>query len=170
MNFQNLVTSNTGLIHLVFSILALIFGTMVLIQKKGTSPHKKMGYAYAVSMVGVLITAFMIYRLYGKFGIFHWLAVIRTITLLCGMIPVILKKPTNGYMGLHFNFMYWSVFGLYGAFTAETIVRIPDVADSGGIPAQLFYNLVGIAVFITMGIGYGIMKKKKKAWSRFEKQ
>ena len=122
----NLISNETGFVHLVFSILALLTGTLVLANKKGTRKHKIMGYCYAISMLGVLITAFMIYQLYGTFGIFHWAAVLSLITLLGGMVPVLLKRPKH-YISLHYNFMYWSVMGLYGAFAAETMVRLPDV-------------------------------------------
>ena len=168
MNFDHLVSGNVGIVHLVFSLLALIFGSSVLISKKGTAVHKKMGYLYAVSMFILLVTAFMLYNLFGKFGIFHWAAVISSLTLIAGIIPMIIKKPKS-YITMHFNSMYWSVFGLYGAFMAETLVRIPDVIiDGRGIPNELFYNLVGVAVFITMGTGYFIMWRKKKTWSNFD--
>jgi hypothetical protein len=49
--------------------------------------------------------------------------------------------------------MYWSVMGLYAAFVAETMVRIPDAP---------FYNMVGWAtggVMLIGGIAFGYYKK-----------
>ena len=146
MNFDNLVANNTGLVHLIFSVLALIFGTIVLVLKKGTLVHKRIGYLYTVSMLGLLVTAFMIYHLYGKFGIFHWLAIVSTITLIMGILPMWLKRPKN-YLDYHLKSMFWSVFGLYAAFAAETLVRIPQVVIDSGVPNSTFYNMVGVAVF-----------------------
>ena len=146
-----------GLIHLIASILALIFGTLVLVLTKGTKIHKQIGYAYFVSMLGVVITAFMIYRLFGRFGIFHITAIISSISLLGGMIPVILRKPVNSWLRLHYSFMFWSVIGLYAAFVAETLVRIPQTP---------FFGMVGFASFgvtIIGGILFAIYKKK---WSK----
>jgi uncharacterized membrane protein len=40
MNFGNFITSNTGLIHFISSIVALLLGTLVLVLPKGTSKHK----------------------------------------------------------------------------------------------------------------------------------
>ena len=116
--FGNLVSNEIGLIHLTVSIFALVFGTWVLAARKGTRAHRRVGYAYAVSMILVLVTAFMIYRLFGRFGVFHMAAIVSTVTLLGGMIPVIRRRPVNSWLNLHFSFMYWSVFGLYAAFVA----------------------------------------------------
>jgi len=168
MNFENLIGDNIGMLHLVFSILSLILGTMVLLKTKGTISHKRVGYAYAIAMLGVIVTAFMIYRLFGKFGIFHWLACLSLFTLVAGMVPMFLKKP-KGYISYHYNFMYWSVFGLYGAFAAETMVRIPDIVIESGIPNTTFYNMTGIAVAIVMGLGYFFKFRNKKTWDKFDK-
>jgi uncharacterized membrane protein len=155
---RQVIFSDIGLIHLISSILALIFGTMVLVLTKGTRFHKQIGYAYAGSMLGVIVTAFMIYHLFGRFGIFHITAIISTISLLGGMIPVVLRKPVNGWLRLHYSFMFWSVIGLYAAFAAETLVRIPQVP---------FFGMVGFASFgvtIIGGIFFAIYKKK---WANF---
>ena len=168
MNFGNLVADNVGMVHLLFSILSLITGSMVLLKTKGTISHKRVGYVYAIAMLGVIVTAFMIYRLFGKFGIFHWLALLSLFTLLAGMIPMFLKKP-KGYISLHYNFMYWSVFGLYAAFAAETLVRIPDVVIDSEIPNTTFYNMTGIAVGIVMTLGWYFSFKNKKHWDKFDK-
>jgi uncharacterized membrane protein len=167
MNLEHIISNGTGLVHLIASTLALISGTMVLFAAKGTKLHKQVGYGYAASMVIMLITSFMMYNLFGKFGIFHWLAVVSTITLAAGMLPMILKRPAS-YISFHYNFMYWSVFGLYGAFSAEILTRIPKAIVQEGHIDPLFYNLIGVAVFIIMGTGYFFMAKKKKTWARFE--
>jgi len=167
MNLEHLISGNIGLIHLIFSILALILGTLVLSFTKGTKKHKRIGYYYCIAMLGVNITAFMIYQLYNKFGIFHWMAVLSLSTLILGMLPVIMKRPKS-YVTLHFNFMYWSVIGLYAAFTAETLVRIPDIVIESGIPNSTFYNMTGIATGIVMTLGAFFSIKNKKKWMKFD--
>ncbi len=152
-------TSSLGLFHLIVSILALVFGTWMISTQKGTAIHKKVGYVYAVCMVAVISTSFMMYRLFGGFGIFHVAAVISTISLLGGMLPVILRKPEKSWLSLHFSFMYWSVMGLYAAFVAEIFTRIPQVR---------FFWLVGIATFLVMsvaGIAFAVYKKR---WEKLE--
>ena len=168
MHLENLISSSIGGIHLFFAMLALVLGTMVLFKTKGTATHKRIGYSYILSMLGVNITALMIYRLFGSFGIFHWMAIASLLTIIAGMIPMFLKKPAS-YISLHFNFMYWSVFGLYAAFMAETCVRFPDVVIESGIPNHVFYNMTGIASGITIGIGFFISFWKRKDWIKFDK-
>lgn len=170
MNFINtIIHDNTGLVHLIFSIVALIAGTLVLLKTKGTAAHKRIGYVYAVSMMGLIITAFMLYHLYGKFGIFHWMAVVSLFTLSAGMIPILTKQPADNYIGMHYNFMYWSVIGLYCAFAAETLVRLPRVVIIDGVPATMFYNMVGIATAVVMFFGVFFFIRNKEKWAAFDK-
>lgn len=170
MNFINtIISDNTGLVHLILSIVALIAGTLVLLKTKGTKTHKRIGYVYAVSMMGLIITAFMLYHLYGKFGIFHWMAVVSLFTLSAGMIPILTKQPAIGYISMHYNFMYWSVIGLYCAFAAETLVRLPKVVIIDGVPATMFYKMIGVAIAIVMFFGVLFFIRKKEQWAAFDK-
>ena len=164
MNFGNFITSETGLIHFIASILALVLGTFILIMEKGTKTHKLIGKIYALSMFVTLVSAFMTYRLFGKWGIFHWTAVISSITLLAGLLAIYLKKPANTYLSVHFSFMYWSVIGVYGAFVSETLVRMPKVVVESGIPNSVFYNMTGIGTAVVMGLGVYFFLKFKPIW------
>ena len=161
---DNIVTGTTGLIHLISSIIALVTGLLVLTTTKGTTRHKKIGYIYVVSMVVLNLTAFMIYRLFGKFAIFHWFAVLSCLTLIAGMYPVLTKKSKN-YLLTHFNFMYWSVVGLYCAFCAEIVTRIPFLYDLPN-KRQLFGILTGVSIFIVMIIATIIFSKMKPKWTK----
>lgn len=151
--------STTGFIHLIASILALIFGTLVIASTKGTPLHRKMGYLYAASMTVLIVTAFMIYRLFGGFGVFHVAAVISAIALAGGIIPAILRRPRKLWLGLHFNFMYWSVMGLYAAFTAEILTRIPQTR---------FLGMVAVATLVVMGIANVLFVRFKDRWKKIE--
>jgi uncharacterized membrane protein len=164
MNFDHFITDEIGLVHLIFSIISLISGTLILWLTKGTKTHKKIGYLYSISMLIVLSTAFAMYNLFGTWGIFHWSALVSSLTLACGLLPILFKRPKNNYISLHFSFMYWSVIGLYGAFMAETFVRLPKIVIESGIPNTMFYNMTGIAVAITMGLGAYFFIKLKPSW------
>ncbi len=156
--------SITGSIHIAASIAALISGTGVLIMAKGSRAHIRMGYFYTFCMIVVLITAFMIYRLFGGWGMFHWAAVISTATIAAGMLPILLKKPAGSYISLHFSFMYWSVIGLYAAFFAELFVRLPMVVVIDGVPNYFFYMMVGVSAMLTTGIGGYFFYRFFPAW------
>ncbi|MBW1297761.1 DUF2306 domain-containing protein [Aquimarina litoralis] len=155
--------STVGIIHFASSIISLISGTIVIAKSKGTKTHKQVGYVYTLSMIILLITSFMIYRLHGTFGVLHWFSVISSITLLLGMLPMILKRPKS-YLHLHLSFMYWSVIGLYCAFFAEVLTRIPFIlkVDQNIIP--VFYALVGVATGLVGGMGSLFFRKYKKRW------
>lgn len=155
MNLIYPVHGFTGAFHLVVALLAILFGTYILFSKKGTSIHKKVGYLYTTSMVLLNITAFMLYNINGKFNVFHIAAIVSSLTLLAGILPVLIKKPADNYVHYHFSFMYWSVIGLYGAFVSETMVRIP---------ATPFWTAVGIGTGLVMFIGGLVFAYQKAKW------
>lgn len=152
---ESLVGDNIGLIHFLSSLLALFFGSLILFLKKGTNTHKKMGYAYTLSMSILLTTSFMIYRLFNGFGIFHYAAILSAVTLILGMIPVLTKKPRTKWLIRHFSFMYWSVIGLYTAFVSEILTRIPETP---------FFSMVGLATVIIIILGTLFFLKNRKKW------
>ena len=116
-------------------------------------------------MIIVLATSFTMYNLFETWGIFHWAAVVSTVTLALGLIPIVTKRPKKNYISLHFSFMYWSVVGLYGAFMAEFFVRFPKKVVESGIPNEVFYSMTGIAIAITMGLGAYFFIKRIPKWN-----
>ncbi len=154
-----------GLIHLISAIIAMITGTMILFMKKGTQNHKKVGYVYFAAMTVLLITAFMIYRLWGGWGLFHYAAVISSVTLLGGFLPIIFRYPKGSYITLHFSFMYWSVMGLYGAFFAEIMTRLPSILYEGP-PDAFFFQILSVTVGLVMVLGGFYFYRNKDRWER----
>jgi uncharacterized membrane protein len=80
-------------VHLVSALGALIFGTIVLVRKKGSLAHKRWGYLYSISMAIMLLTSFMIYDLFRGWGLFHYFSVVSSLTLIGGFVPAFLRKP-----------------------------------------------------------------------------
>ncbi|WP_029034737.1 DUF2306 domain-containing protein [Salinimicrobium terrae] len=151
-----------GWIHTIAAVIALITGSLVLLKTKGTFLHKMTGRVYAVSMLMVCGTAFMIYRVHNTFGILHIFALISTITLFLGMLPLYLglhKKPVVA----HLSWMYWSVIGLYCAFAAEIFTRLPTILNIKNTYG-IFYALIGLSAGIVGFIGSHFFKRKKKVW------
>lgn len=161
---NNLTSGLIGSFHLIVAIVAMITGIMVLIWPKGTQKHKQIGYVYVVAMGLVNLTAFMLYRLFGGFGIFHFFAIVSLLTLWAGMYPIVKRKGKN-FVFRHFNYMYWSVVGLYCAFCAEVLTRIPTYF---AIPTSwgLFSLLTGLSIFIVMLMATSIFKKYKPRWKK----
>ncbi len=85
-------------------------------------------------------------------------------TLFAGLYPVLTKKSKN-YLLAHFNFMYWSVVGLYCAFMAEIFSRLPKIIlTETGEPMTTFYKGVGIGVVMTIAVTFFIKYKPK--WTK----
>ncbi len=154
---NNFFNDGLGLLHIVSSILALIFGVFVIVTKKGTRRHVRVGYFYFCSMVILLSSSFLIYRLFNKFGIFHYMGALAVIVLALGMLPIWFKWPKKGWKMMHYNFMYWSVVALYEAFAAELLTRIPS---------SPFYGTIGITIGLIMGLGFIIFFKYKSQWEK----
>ena len=153
----------TGLIHFLSAIVAMATGMAVILMKKGTKLHVKIGYSYVVSMAVLNISALLIYDLFGGFGPFHFMALISFTTVIAGLIPALLKKPEKKWLEMHYEFMLWSVIGLYAAVWSETFTRF--FRFSG------FWTLVGIATLATVLIGAILLKMKKaKILARFSKE
>ncbi|MFT2008055.1 DUF2306 domain-containing protein [Pontibacter sp. 13R65] len=152
---EHLVGDTYGLIHLISSVVALVAGTLVLSMKKGTIRHKQIGYVFVTSMILLLLTSFMIYRLFNGWGIFHYTTIASLLTVSLGMIPIWTKKPANKWKYMHFSFMYWSVIGLYSAFAAEVLTRIPEAP---------FFGMVGVAFVIIVLAGSIVFIVNRSKW------
>lgn len=154
---DKLVGDYFGLIHLVSGVFALIFGGMVLIMNKGTLIHKRIGYVYVISMLVLIISSFGIYRLFGKFGLFHYLSIVSTFSLPASMLPMLKKDRTPKDYETHFKRMYWSVVGLFAAFAAESFVRVPKF---GG-----FWSAVAWSFVLIFVLCFIVFIKMKPQWS-----
>lgn len=155
---EKLIGDNFGLVHFISGILALIFGGLVIVMKKGTAMHKRVGYIYVFNMVILILSSFGIYRLFGKFGLFHYLSLVSMFSLVAGMIPMFKKVKLPKDYETHFKRMYWSVVGLYAAFAAESFVRIPKF---GG-----FWTAVAWSFVLVFILCFFTFIKMRPVWSK----
>jgi uncharacterized membrane protein len=156
MNTESIITSPLGGVHTAVSVLAMLLAAAVLALPKGTQRHTRLGYGYAAAMLAVNLTAFGMYRLFGKFGPFHLMACISLATLAIGMVPMWMRRAIRNWRYLHMSFMYWSAVGLYCAFFAEMAVRLPH-----GLP---FFQAVAWGTGLTMAAGMAFFISKKRQW------
>lgn len=145
----------TGAVHLGAAVIALVTGTWILFTPKGTQRHRKIGYVYFGSMVTLNLSAFLIYRLFGGFGVFHIAALLSLATVVAGIIPVIRRKSKN-WLFAHLAWMYWSVMGLYAAFASEVLTRVPDTP---------FFGMVGYATGGIMLVGGYFYYTRSEQWA-----
>ena len=78
-----------GLAHALLGVAALILGLALLLRRKGTPVHRRIGQAYVLSMLLLNITALMIYDLYGRSGRFTWLPLSAWRRSVLGSFPCI---------------------------------------------------------------------------------
>ncbi len=137
-----------GLVHALLGVAALILGLAVLLRRKGTRVHRRLGRGYVLAMVLLNVTALMIYDLYGRFGPFHVASIISLATVGAGFVPVYLRRPRDGWIHLHTNFMCWSYVGLVAAFVSEVAVRVPGVGFGYAVIVATAVIVAGGAVLI----------------------
>jgi uncharacterized membrane protein len=121
---NEIMKSPVSLIHISSALVALLTGTWVILTPKGTGRHRQVGYAYTVSMLIVLTTAFGIYRLFGRFGIVHWGAIFDWLALVGGLAAVWFRAHLRNWLLWHYMGLNISVVGLYTTFIVEATYRL----------------------------------------------
>jgi hypothetical protein len=152
-----LLHSSVSMIHLLAALLALVTGTAALYLPKATSVHRFLGWTYAGSMGVVLLTAFGIYTLFGRFGIVHWGAVGSAGALLLGIGAVVGRSVLPAWLRWHYVGMGASVTGLYAAFVVESTYRL--------FPAAYFWwSTLGPGVLVLL-LGSWLLYRRYPAWA-----
>lgn len=144
--FEHLIAHTIGLFHLVTALAALLFGSAVIRSVKGTPRHRWIGRGYLASMVLLNVTALMIYDVFGRFGPFHWLALVSLASLFGGYLAV--RVGWAGWEHSHAYFMVGSYIGLVAAAAAEIASRIPGWS---------FGTAVMISSGLIIAVGSGLM-------------
>lgn len=117
--------SPLGWVHTIAAVAALGFGAAILLRNKGTRSHRRIGWAYVVSMLTLNATALLIYRLTGRFGPFHVAALVSLVTVAAGLVPAVRRKPAERWVEHHYWWMTYSYLGLLAAAVAEAATRLP---------------------------------------------
>jgi len=136
--------SPLGAAHVAASLAALAFGALVLFLPKGTQFHRAMGTAYAVAMVALNIAALAIYRMTGRFGPFHALALLSLATIVVGIFAI-----TQGRVGRHYQMMTFSYLGLLSAAATQMLVNLPVFSGRGmtvGIASAVAFTALGAII------------------------
>ena len=156
--------SPLGMVHLVFSLVAIAAGGVVVLLRKGTRWHRTLGHLYATSMGGVIATALAIYDLTGRFGPFHVAALVGGFTIAGGMWTVLARRPRKHWIEAHAIWMSWSYIGLMAAFAAETLTRFLMPRAATFLETRqlwgAFWGSVGSASFLVAGIGWWLVKTR----------
>jgi uncharacterized membrane protein len=152
-----LLPSPVGAIHLLAASVALVTGTAVLYLPKAAKVHRRLGWAYVGSMTVVLLTAFRIYTLFGRFGIVHWGAVASAGALMLGVGAAVGRAVVPAWLRWHYLGMGASVVGLYAAFVVESTYRL--------FPAAYFWwSTLGSGSAVLL-VGSWLLHRQYMAWA-----
>lgn len=136
--------------HTALGVLSLVTGAVVLARPKGTRWHRRMGWAYAVSMVVLCVASFGLRDttpLFRGLGPFHIAAVVSLGTVLLG-VWCVWRKPANWLEG-HYASMAWSYIGLVMATGGHVARPIYLLVRDAGVPS-------GVALALAMGAVWGL--------------
>lgn len=145
------------LIHITLGFSSLISGLFVVFTAKGNLNHKLIGRVYFLSMLGLNLTSFGIYKLFDGWGFFHWMAVASLIPLFAGYITI-RRKNVNA----HYYFMCWSFIGLLCATISEIFVHIPLAI---ALQAQIAHVDTALMVGL-IACGFYFLPRKQSAYVR----
>ncbi len=161
IDISNWVHSTFGWVHFTTSLVGLVTGAYILLAKKGTKIHKKIGYVFAVSLVLVNASALFIYDFNnGQISIFHYLIPVSLIFLIYGMSPMLRKRRKPNWRNKHIVGMNGAALGLWAAGATEYFVReLSAGLSKNELILYSFLISLPFAILITISITYNIKKK-----------
>lgn len=155
--------SPLGVVHFVFSLLAIALGAIVMLLPKGTRWHRTWGHGYFWCMIGVVATALALYNLTGGVTPFHLAAVVGGATVLAGLWSVLGRRPRKMWITAHATWMSWSYVGLLAAFVAESLTRFAMPAVEGVLERNAlwpaFWTLVAVGSAATLAAGGWLIRR-----------
>ena len=160
-----------GWIHTVAALTALVAGAAVLLTRKGTRRHRRLGWAYVASMLLLNGTALLIYRLFGRFGPFHMGAIFNFLTVAAGTAAALEARRARGRRNpveraraveRHYQWMTWSYVGLAAAAVSEVATRMPALRPRPG-QGLAFGITVAVATLLVVGVGAELIRRRRSA-------
>lgn len=115
--------SQLGWIHTGFGLAAALIGTIVVLNRKGTRPHRTLGHLFFSCMLMTNVTALTIYDLTGGFNFFHISAITSLTFILIGGSAAILRRPRGRWIELHGALTSGAYVGVVAALFAEVLGR-----------------------------------------------
>ena len=146
--------SSIGWVHSACALVALASGGAVLVRRKGTRSHRRLGWVYVGSMVALNATALMIYRLSGGFGPFHVAALLSLAAVGGGLMPAVRRRPADRWVEQHYYWMTYSYVGLLAAAAAEVMTRVPGAA---------FWWAVVLASAAVLLVGAALIRRRARS-------
>ena len=162
-DIDNWVHSVIGGIHFFAAILGMTTSLYIFIAKKGTKPHRLVGYVFVASLLLVNISSLFIYDFNdGQPSVFHFLIPVSMVFLLYGTIPMFFTRFSKNKLAKHIVGMNGAAIGLWAAGATEYFVReMAAGLNKGELILYSFLISVPFAILITVSITYHLGKLKK---------
>jgi uncharacterized membrane protein len=117
-------------IHVFAAVIALGLGTWQFLARKGTFPHRVVGWIWIVLLASICLSSFFIPGsiFIGPISVFHALSVYTLWSLFMGA-----KAARNGEVADHKSYMTW-IFGLSIVLSA-----VIAIGSSGSVLNEVFF-------------------------------
>ena len=133
--------------HVASGLLALLAGGGVVLTRKGTTRHRRVGWCYTAAMVALLGTSFGIRAVSGSFTIFHGVSTASTAVLLAGLsLPVSLRHRVADWTAWHLRLMLTSYLMLVVTMAAQFFDELP--LPHPALNAIVFLQLPTVVGFV----------------------
>jgi uncharacterized membrane protein len=146
--------SFTGISHAAGAVAALVSGAWVLLTRKGTTAHRRVGWVYVCCMIWVNASAMAIRHLTGRFNFFHALAAISLVMVVMGVAQAIYRARFRRWLWRHYQYMCWSYAGLVAGAVNEACVRVPGLRE---FSASTGNRLAVIASAVVIGVAAALI-------------
>lgn len=143
--------------HILAASLSLIFGTIVIFGKKGTTKHKKLGLYFFYVMLLNNLTALFILNAFGKWFFPHYLAIACLIFIIPGIFAVKLKHKY--WLKVHIICLVVSYYLLIGGAINETFLHVPNLRPYIINNAPIVGIMHGITQLIFIGVLIYFLRK-----------
>jgi uncharacterized membrane protein len=148
--------SPVALLHVGGATTAIASGAFVIFWRKGKAVHRLGGLIYVFAMLLTNICALMIYRLTGRFGVFHIFAILSLAYTFLGLVAPILRQPK--WLMAHVQWMGWSYLSLLAAALNEALIRLPLHLDT---PPRAISVGIALGVIVT-GTGLALRPRLQR--------
>lgn len=162
-NVSNWIHSLQGGVHFISATLGMISGAYLLLAKKGTRIHTRIGYIFVTSLLLTNLSALFIYDFNnGRISVFHFLIPVSVFFLTYGMIPMIRKPRKAKSLNKHIIGMSGAAMGLWAAGATEYFVReLAYGMSKGELITYSFLISIPFAILITLSISVNLKKIRR---------
>jgi uncharacterized membrane protein len=113
-----------GILHTCCATLALVLGAVILLTRKGTVVHVRLGWVYLLSMTTMNLLALFIYRITGGLNVFHIIAIISLAMIVAVMVQIAMRGKLRRWLWRHYQYVTWSYVSLLAGASNEAFVHI----------------------------------------------